>query len=149
MKRSKFGALVFGIVLVSVCVGTKGEENVARADQPAEITPTEAASLCRELGVRVYTIVAGVGRQLPDGRFVELDTAQVRAAAERTGGAFFTARDAKALAAVYERIDELERSAFAEPRFRYVDRFAGFLLLGLLCWLLGRLASSLVTEGLP
>lgn len=35
MKRSKFGALVFGIVLVSVCVGTKGEENVARAEPGA------------------------------------------------------------------------------------------------------------------
>lgn len=128
---------------------TDGEENVARPDLPDEITPAEAAALCRELGVRVYTIVAGIGRKEPDGRFVELDTAPVRAVAERTGGAFFTARDANAVSRVYERIDELERSAFAEPRFRYVDRFAGFLVAGLAMWVLGLLLRATAWEGLP
>lgn len=128
---------------------TDGEENVARPELPDEITPAKAAALCQELGVRVYTIVVGVGRATVDGRVVELDTGPVRGIAERTGGAFFTARDAGAVTRVYERIDELEHSAFAEPRFRYVDRFASFLVAGLALWALGLLARALVEEGLP
>lgn len=128
---------------------TDGEENVARPDLPQEIAPAEAAALCRELGVRVYTVVAGIGRKLPDGRFVELDTAPVRAVAERTGGAFFTARDADAVRRVYERIDELERSAFAEARFRYVDRFEGFLVAGLALSLVAMLLRAFALAGLP
>lgn len=128
---------------------TDGEENVARPDVPEEIAPSEAAALCRELGVRVYTIVAGLGRSMPDGRFVELDTTAVRAIAERTGGAFFTARDANAVLRVYERIDELERSAFAEPRFRYVDHYAGFLVVGLVAWVLALVGRATWFGGLP
>lgn len=128
---------------------TDGEENVARADLPDEITPFEAARLCQEVGVRVYTIAAGIGRQGAGGQWVELDTGPVRRVAELTGGAFFAARDAGAVKRVYAMIDELERSAFAEPRFEYVDRFAGLLLLGLGLWLLGRLLAAVLFEGLP
>jgi hypothetical protein len=39
MKRTKFGALVFGIVVVSVWAGTKGEEPVARSPSPAPGSP--------------------------------------------------------------------------------------------------------------
>lgn len=128
---------------------TDGEENVARPDRPEEITEAKAATLCQELGVRVYTIVAGIGRQAPDGRWLELDNGPVRAIAERTGGAFFTARDGRAVARVYERIDELERSAFAEPRYAYIDRFLPFVLAGLGLWALGLLGAATLSEGLP
>jgi Ca-activated chloride channel family protein len=128
---------------------TDGEENVARADLPQEITPLEAAKLCAELGVRVYTIAAGIGRQTPAGQWVELDTGPVRQLAERTGGAFFAARDASAVARGYAMIGELERSAFAAPRFEYADRFVAFLVAGLLLWALGRLAGATVWGGLP
>jgi Ca-activated chloride channel family protein len=128
---------------------TDGEENVARPDLPEEITPLEAARLCAEHGVRVYSIAAGIGRRGPDGAWLELDTGPVRAVAEQTGGAFFAARDADALSRVYAVIDELERSAFAEPRFRYADRFAGFLAVGLALWLLGRGAGALLWTAVP
>lgn len=128
---------------------TDGEENVARADLPEEITPAEAASLCQELGVRVYTIAAGIGRPGPGGQWIELDTGPVRRVAERTGGAFFAARDAGAVARVYAMIDGLERSAFAEPRFEYADRFAAFLGLGLALWALARLAAATFQSALP
>lgn len=128
---------------------TDGEENVARSDRPEEITPVEAASLCRELGVRVYTIAAGIGRRGPGGEWLALDTAPVRRVAAMTGGAFFAARDASAVARVYAVIDELERTEFAEPRFEYLDRFVGFLVWGLALWLLGRVSQVSIWEGLP
>jgi Ca-activated chloride channel family protein len=128
---------------------TDGEENVARPDLPEEITPVEAARLCAELGVRVYSIAAGIGRQTPGGQWVELDTGPVRQLAELSGGAFFAARDAAAVARVYAMIGELERSAFAAPRFEYADRFLAFLVAGLLLWALGRLGAATVWGGLP
>jgi Ca-activated chloride channel family protein len=128
---------------------TDGEENVARADLPQEIAPLEAAQLCAELGVRVYTIAAGIGRQQANGQWVELDTGPVRRVAELTGGAFFAARDAGAVSRVYAAIGELERSAFAAPRFEFADRFVAFLVVGLLLWALGRLAAATLWSGLP
>src|SRR5690606_10710340 len=80
---------------------TDGEENVARADTPEEIGPLAAARLCEELGVRVYTIAAGTGKRGADGGFEPLDTTQVQALAEITGGAFHTAKDAAAIADVF------------------------------------------------
>jgi Ca-activated chloride channel family protein len=128
---------------------TDGEENVARADLPEEIAPLEAAQLCQELGVRVYTIAAGIGHRSASGELVELDTAAVRRLAEQTGGAFFAARDASAVARVYSIIDELERSELEQPRFGYADRFVGALVLGMVLWVLGRIAGATLWEALP
>jgi Ca-activated chloride channel family protein len=128
---------------------TDGEENVARADAPEEIAPLEAARLCEELGVRVYTIAAGIGRRTADGQEVEIDTRPVQEVASLTGGAFFAARDASAVERVYEVIDELERSAFDAPRYREVERFLPFLLLALALLLLARAARVLIGEALP
>jgi Ca-activated chloride channel family protein len=128
---------------------TDGEENVARADAPEEIAPLEAARLCEELGVRVYTIAAGIGRRTADGRQVELDPRPVQQVASLTGGAFFAARDASAVQRVYEVIDELERSAFDAPRFHDVDRFAPFLLLALVLLVAARASRVLMGEALP
>ena len=59
------------------------------------------------------------------------------------------ARDAGAVNRVYSLIGELERSAFAAPRFEYTDRFVAFLVVGLLLWTLGRSAAATVWSGLP
>lgn len=128
---------------------TDGEENVALGDQPQEIPPLKAARLCAELGVRVYAIAAGIGKQMPGGQWVDLDTRPLEQLAARTGGASFTARDASAVTRVYTTIGELERSAFAAPRYEYADRYLGFLVAGLLLWALGRLAATTVFGSLP
>ncbi|MFH2001054.1 MAG: VWA domain-containing protein, partial [Planctomycetota bacterium] len=97
---------------------TDGEENVALAQTPDEIAPVHAAQLCRELGVRVYTIAAGIGTPDPQGHWMPIDTRQVRHLAERTGGCFYEARDAGAIAGVYADIDELEKVELEEPRYK-------------------------------
>lgn len=108
---------------------TDGEENVATADQPNEIAPLHAAQLCRELGIRVHTIVVGLGNQKADGRFVPLDTTAVEQLAATTRGRSFAVRDEGALRAVWAEIDALEATAFAEPRTLRRDGFA--VLLGI------------------
>jgi Ca-activated chloride channel family protein len=128
---------------------TDGDENVATAEQPGEIAPLHAGQLCRLLGIRVYAVVAGLGKRDTAGEWVELDTRQVRSLAGATGGRFFQARDASAVAGVYAEIDELEKAPFEEPRYRPVERFPPFVAAALLLLILGRLLQATFLGVLP
>ena len=128
---------------------TDGEENVATADQPDEIAPTHAGQLCRELGVRVYAIAAGLGRRTIDGAWRAIDARAVRELAAITGGRFFEARDASALDGVYAAIDAMERVEFAESRFTTEEGFAAVLVLAIVLIGLGELLGSTLLAELP
>jgi len=114
---------------------TDGEENVATAKKPEEIAPLHAGQLCEQLGVKVYAIAAGGGG---------IDTGQVRTLAERTGGRLFEAPDARAVAAVYSEIDELEKTVVEEPRTIVEEGFLPFLAAAVALLLAGRLLSFAV-----
>jgi len=128
---------------------TDGEENVATADRPGEISPIHAGQLCAQMGIRVYTIAAGVGRPGVDGQLVPLDTAQVEDLSRRTGGRFFEVRDAAALSDVYAEIDSLETRAQAEQRYRIEDAYVPLLSLALGLLLVGRVLGLTVLRVLP
>jgi len=128
---------------------TDGEENVALEGVADEIPPTHAAQLARQLDVKVYGIVVGVGRRDASGDWVRLDTRAVEAVAERTGGAFFEARNAGAVASVYARIDRLEKAPFEEPRYTFEDVFVPFLLAAVLLLLASRLLQVTWLDVLP
>lgn len=129
---------------------TDGEENVASAQTPDEIAPLHAGQLCEEMGVRVYTVAAGVGRRNSStGEWTPIDTQQVERLAERTGGRFFQAKDADAVGRVYDAIDALETAPFAEPRYELEERFLPFLLAALGLMLVGRVLQATVFEVLP
>ncbi|MFK7741363.1 MAG: hypothetical protein AB8H80_13685, partial [Planctomycetota bacterium] len=118
---------------------TDGEENVATtggADAAGsdEIAPLHAGQWCRELGIRVHTIVLGRGDQQPDGSFALLDTTAVQQLSKMSGGQFFQAVNKDALRAVYRAIDRIEAVRFAEPGVRVLERFAWPLWAGLLLW---------------
>lgn len=132
---------------------TDGEENVGTDGAAREITPIHAAQLCAELGVRVYAIAAGLGRYaatvIGAGTYEPIDTEPIERLASRSGGRFFAARDASALADVYAEIDALEVAAATLPRRTLEDRSAWFagLALGLFAlaravriWVLGGVA---------
>lgn len=97
---------------------TDGEETVAMPQAKGEIAPAHAAQLAAESGVRVHVIAAGAGKA---------DTKPVERLAERTGGAFFAADDARSVAAVWADIDRLERAALEETRYVTEERFSGFV----------------------
>lgn len=128
---------------------TDGAENVALAGKRGEIPPVHAAQLCERLGVRVYGIVAGVGRRGAEGGLVALDTRPIEALAARTGGTFHRARDAGAVERVYERIDQLETATLADPRYVLEDRYLPFLLVGLVLLALGAILGATLLEVLP
>jgi Ca-activated chloride channel family protein len=98
-----------------------------------DITPLQAADLAAQHGIKVYAIGAGSTGMamfpvpLPGGRTVlqqgavEIDEETLRQIAERTGGRYFHATDAKGLGEVIAAIDRLERSEVTEVRYLTYD----------------------------
>lgn len=124
---------------------TDGENNRGAID------PRTAAQAAGTFGIRIYAIGVGtdgmaavpVGRGLfglrYENRPVKIDEPLLTEIATTTGGRYFRARDAAALQAIYEQIDQLERSAVeAKAYIRYTERFRWPLVLGVLA-LLGEL----------
>ena len=126
---------------------TDGEENVAAFGAPDQIAPLHAGQWCRDRGIRVHTIAIGRGEQQADGSWRALDTTAVQQLAKITGGRFFPAPDAAALAAVYDEIDRLEAAQFAEPGVRVTEWFAAPILLGLLLLGFAHLARPIAAGG--
>jgi Ca-activated chloride channel family protein len=89
---------------------TDGENNFGA------ISPEQAGELAATYGIRVYTILAGTGRNAGAFR-LPVDDADLKRIAEVTGGRFFQARDGASLARIYEEIDRLERTKVEERRF--------------------------------
>ncbi len=114
---------------------TDGENNAG------ERSVEEAAKLAAAWGIKIYAI--GIGGQnettvrtplgtytVPMGRGV--DKQALETLANTTGGIYRVADDARALEAVYEEIDKLEKSEFESTRYLdYREMFAPFALAGL------------------
>jgi Ca-activated chloride channel family protein len=118
---------------------TDGVENEGYLRSPAAIR------LAKEVGVKVYTI--GVGSQgqartpsgiMPDGSYtyrwmrVTIDERLLTRIAEETGGQYFRAKDLEELKAIYNEIDQLERSKIETTTIRnYTEQFHYFVLSAL------------------
>jgi Ca-activated chloride channel family protein len=136
---------------------TDGENNRGRVD------PRTAAVAAREFGVRVYTI--GVGTQgearMPIGRGpegqlryqmmpVRLDEPQLRDIAATTGGRYFRATDAAALARIFEQIDQLEKTPVQVTRYRNVEEaYRVPVLVGLAALVLELVVAATVVVRVP
>ena len=111
------------------------------ANNRGQIDPLTGADLARALGVKVYTILVGRGGIVPVlvpdpllGRrpvMMQMDVDPVTLAeiARRTGGRFYRATDAVALAGIYGEIDRLERVPLRSIEYRE-HRDLGPLALG-------------------
>ncbi|HHI81112.1 MAG TPA: VWA domain-containing protein [Planctomycetes bacterium] len=111
---------------------TDGRETVATLGGPGEIQPREAARLCRQFGIRIYTIALGRRREGEGHRRKPYDRATLQALARIGGGASFEAGDAGGLARIYARIDQLETRERDKPLLERVEQFRFFLLAALL-----------------
>lgn len=109
---------------------TDGENNRGSVD------PRTAAQAAAAFGIRVYTIGVGTEGLAPvpvgqglfglryENRPVRIDEDLLRDVARTTGGRYFRARDAAALARIYEQIDQLERAPVqARSYVRYTERY--------------------------
>jgi Ca-activated chloride channel family protein len=109
------------------------------------IDPTTASELAIEYGIKVYTIGLGTnGTALspyaisPDGKFqyrrmqVEIDETLLKSIAEKTGGQYFRATDNDKLEAIYNEINQLEKTEIEEFKYyRYEELFRPLVLLAL------------------
>jgi len=101
---------------------TDGENNVH------QVEPLEAARVAEKLGIRVYTVgVVNQAGGAPQAN-VNVDEAAMRQIAEITGGTYSRAEDATALADIYSKIDELEKSRFEGNAIMRYDDFAPYVL---------------------
>ncbi len=127
-----------------------------------ETAPMQAAELAVTIGVKVYTVGAGTngmapirvtdpfGRSFLQRMPVEIDEKMLKAIAEKSGGRYYRATDAKTLERVYREIDALERSEFVEQRYRQYHEYYQYALgLGLLCVVVSLLLGSSVLRRLP
>ncbi len=110
-----------------------------------QISPTMAAEIACDMGIKVYTIGVGTKGQAPMPAVdmfgnqsyvmadVEIDEQLLRNIAKTTGGEYFRAVDNEALKQIYARIDEMEKSEVQITHYTsYEELYFGWLLLGLL-----------------
>lgn len=119
-----------------------------------EVSPTRAAELAAENGIKVYTIAVGTDGKVPFPQagffgvrkvYVELpvDEKTLQEIATITGGRFYKASDTQTLEQIYKTIDQLEKTEVKVDEFsEYEEWFAFFLVpaivLLLMAWLLQR-----------
>jgi Ca-activated chloride channel family protein len=114
---------------------TDGVNNAGRID------PRTAARLAGALGIRVYTVGAGVEGEAPypvdDPVFGRrtvmmrstIDEETLKAIAQHTGGEFFRAKDSRTLAEIYERIGEMETTRLETREYVRYDELGPIMLL--------------------
>jgi Ca-activated chloride channel family protein len=114
-------------------------------DNSGAIKPGDAASIAKTFGIRVYTIGVGTkgkalqpvaidrnGEYIFDWQDVEIDEEVLQQIADKTGGKYFRATTLEKLKAVYEEIDQLEKTKFQVSQYsRRHEEFWKFLLPGL------------------
>lgn len=110
------------------------------------IKPETAQNLAKTLGIKVYTIgIGSTGQALTpvarrfDGSYVygvsnvEIDERLLNGIAEETGGKYFRARSGAELSAIYNDIDQMEKTVIDMKSFKkFSEEFRVFLLTGLL-----------------
>jgi Ca-activated chloride channel family protein len=104
---------------------TDGQNNAGK------IIPETAAQAARAMGVKVYTIAAGVRGEAPipvtdefgNKRLamaqVDVDEDTLKKIAEETGGKFFRATDTESLKNIYAEIDRLEKTTHQLKKFEH------------------------------
>ena len=127
---------------------TDGENNLDL------ITPSQAAELAAEEGVRVYTVFAGRFVMDAFGRMREadqaIDTSELEHIAKTTGGRFFRARDRGALERAYAEIEALERTPREDRQFiEHYDLYPALLAWGLGLYLAAWLCACTLARRLP
>lgn len=126
-----------------------------------EIDPITAAKVAATYGIRVYTVGVGAMGQAPypvETPFgvqrrlvpVEIDEKTLTAVAEMTGGKYFRATDNRKLKAIYDEIDQLERTKIEVTAYkRYTELFYNWLFAGLLVLMVEIGLSSTVLRKIP
>ncbi len=127
-----------------------------------QIDPITGAGLAQALDIKVYTI--GVGTEGPapypiddpimGKRYInvsaDIDEDALQEIARATGGQYFRATDARSLKAIFNRIDEMERTEIRVRGYtRHTERFPLFLHPGALLLAVELLVAGTVLRRIP
>ncbi|MFR9651549.1 MAG: VWA domain-containing protein [Rikenellaceae bacterium] len=128
-----------------------------------EISPSTAAKIAKDMGVKVYTIGVGSQGEAPYPRIdpygrvvgyvnakVEIDEKALREIAELTGGEYFRATNNEKLVQIYEQINQLEKSEVqVEKRTIYTELFLEWVLAAIAFLILEFITKYLILKRLP
>lgn len=127
-----------------------------------QIAPITAAEIAKAQGIRVYTIGVGTEGMAPYpaidmfgnltfvNQKVEIDEKVLQAISDMTGGRYFRATDKDKLKAVYEEINQLEKSKIeVTEHISYHELFLVWALAALGLLLAEFLLSNLVLKRIP
>ena len=127
-----------------------------------QISPIMASEIARDLGIKVYTIGVGSRDKAPMPAYdpfgnityvmadVEIDEALLRDIASKTSGEYFRANNTEALKAIYEQINQLEKSKVEVTHYTtYEELYMGWLLLALLLLAAEFVVARVVLNRLP
>ena len=124
-------------------------------------TPLEAAELAEKWGIKVYTIAIGgdgdamTSVRTPFGVFkmpagAEVDTTTLKSIADKTGGVFYEADNARSLDAIYQDINRMEKSDIESVRYvEYREDFLPFALAALILIAFEILLSNTLFRKIP
>ena len=132
------------------------------ANNTGNISPKMAAELAKTFGISIYTIGVGSGageapypiqtalgvvvRNMP----VDLDEPTMRQIADVSGGAYFRATDNESLSAIYQKIDQLEKTKLSTRNYHTTyEEFFVFVLAAALLLLLEFVLRSTVLRTNP
>ena len=132
------------------------------ANNTGNISPKMAADLAKTFGISIYTIGVGSGageapypiqtalgvvvRNMP----VDLDEPTMRQIADVSGGAYFRATDNESLSAIYQKIDQLEKTKLSTRNYHTTyEEFFVFVLAAALLLLLEFVLRSTVLRTNP
>lgn len=127
-----------------------------------EIAPLTAAEIAKAQGIRVYTIGVGTEGMAPYPAMdmfgqmtfvqqkVEIDEKTLTSIAEMTGGKYFRATDKEKLKAIYDEINQMERSKVeVSEHVTYHELYLGWLLGAIALLIAEFLLSTLVLKRIP
>jgi Ca-activated chloride channel homolog len=128
-----------------------------------QVSPESAAKVAKTLSIVVYTIGAGTkggpvrcpvmdetGHRTYQTIPIDLDENLLSQIAVKTNGRYFPATDTEGLAAIFERINKMERSTLNSPQYQqYQDIYPIFLLLGLILLFVETILANTILRRLP
>ena len=127
-----------------------------------EIAPLTAAEIAKAQGIRVYTIGVGTEGMAPYpaidmfgnitfiNQKVEIDEKTLTAISDMTGGKYFRATDKAKLKAIYDEINQLEKSKVeVTEHVSYHELYLAWVLAALGLLLMEFLLSNLVLKRIP
>jgi Ca-activated chloride channel family protein len=132
---------------------TDGQNNVGK------VSPLTAAEAAQALKVKVYTIGVGTdpkptrgmfGQLLYPDKSLYLDEKTLQEIADKTGGKYYRADRAETLQAIYEEIDQFEKTEIVVKKYQhYEELFEWAALPGLVFLLLEMILANTVWRKLP